>query len=152
MPVFRLVRSAVFAALRLANASPTSEAVNALLAVNVNPFTLTDSPCAMALKVRVDVEAAPVMLLAGSGTTPWLKTLVGVGPLPFDNSKLNATPPLSCVVGKAKPELSAPEMLRCALAKLVMLTEWLPVLAVAVVITDIAELWLTRVVIALKSL
>ena len=55
-------------------------------------------------------------------------------------------------MGEAKPEVLLPEMLRCALAKLVMFTEWLPVLAVAVVVTAMAALWLTRVVMPLKSL
>ena len=72
--------------------------------------------------------------------------------MPFDNIKLNAVPPFNCAEGDANPEVSLPEILRCDLAKLVMLTEWLPVLAVAVVVTAIAALWLTRVVMALKSL
>ena len=133
--------------------------------MKVKPFTVTDSPLAMGKKVRVAVDLVPgvvvVMvwpLLLGSGAVvvtsavPWLNTLVGVGPLPLDNIKLKALPLFSCAVGDAKPEVSLPEILRCALAKLVMFTEWLPVLAVAVVVTAMAELWLTRVVMALKSL
>ena len=93
MPVFRLVRSAVLAALRLAKATPTSEDVSALLAVKVKPFTFTDSPLAMAAKVRVAVDLVPGVLLTSA--VPWLNTLVGVGPLPLDKIKLNAAPLLS---------------------------------------------------------
>ena len=45
--------------LRFANAMPTSEAVRALLAVNVRPLTATESPLAMAAKVRVEVDFVP---------------------------------------------------------------------------------------------
>ena len=45
--------------LRLANAVLTSEAVRALLAVNVRPLTATDSPLAIGAKVRVAVDFVP---------------------------------------------------------------------------------------------
>ena len=101
MPVFRLVRSAVLVALRLAKASPTSEAVRALLDVKVKPFTLTDSPLAMAAKVRVDVDFVPGVVVDTPSVTvvtsavPWLNTFVGVGPLPLDKTKLKAAPPFN---------------------------------------------------------
>ena len=112
----------------------------------------------MAAKVRVDVDFVPGVVVDTPSVTvvtsavPWLNTFVGVGPLPLDKTKLNAVPPFNSAVGEANPDTSLPEILRCALAKLVMFTEWLPVLAVAVVVTAIAALWLTRVVMALKSL
>ena len=58
-----MVRSAVLAAFKLAKASLTSEAVSALLAVKVKPFNLTDSPLAIAAKVRVDVDFVPVVVV-----------------------------------------------------------------------------------------
>jgi len=152
MAVFKLVRSAVLVVFSCAKRSPTSVAVRFLLAVKVKPFTVTLSPVVMLEKLTVAVDFVAVTAGVLTSAAPWLNTLVGVGPLPLDNIKLNAAPPLSCAEVDANPEVSLPEMLRCALAKLVMFTEWLPVLAVAVVVTDIAALWLTRVVMALKSL
>ena len=152
MVPFSVERSAVFVVFNCAKRSPTSVAGRFLLAVKLKPFTVTVSPVAMLEKLIVAVDLVAVTAGVMTSAVPWLNTLVGVGPLPLDNIKLKALPLLSCAVGEAKPEVSLPEILRCALAKLVMLTEWLPVLAVAVVVTAMAELWLTRVVMALKSL
>ena len=56
--------------LRLANAMPTSDAVKALLAVNVRPFTVTASPLASGEKVRVVVDFVPVVETALAATAP----------------------------------------------------------------------------------
>jgi hypothetical protein len=61
-------------------------ALNDLLAVKVRPFTVTVSPLFMALKVRVEVEAALL---------PRLKTLVGVGSMLFFKTRLKAAPPFT---------------------------------------------------------
>ena len=68
------------------NSSPTSEAFKDLLAVKVKPFTVTVSPLFIALKVMVEVDAAPLTEL---------KTLVGVGLMLFFKTRLKAAPPFT---------------------------------------------------------
>ena len=140
MVPFSVERSAVFVVFNCAKRSPTSVAVRFLLAVKVKPFTATVSPVVMLEKLIVALDLVAVTAGVMTSAVPWLNTLVGVGPLPLDRIKLKALPLFSCAVGEAKPEVSLPEILRCALAKLVIFTEWLPVLAVAVVVTAMAEL------------
>jgi len=128
--------------LKFSNICPTSEAVRFLLAVSVKPLTVTVSPLFMAFKVSAMVEAVPVTLLAGSAATPCVNTCVGVGSTPFLRTKLNATPSFTADKGFSKPSTLSAEMLRCCCASCDTVTEWLPGLAVAVVVTLTAVGWL----------
>lgn len=82
------------------------------MAVKVKPFTVTVSPVVMLEKLTVAVDFVAMTAGVVTSAVPWLNTLDGVGPLPLDNLKLNATPPFNCAEGDANPEVLLPEILR----------------------------------------